>query len=109
MGSITKIDNVRATASLSGTKNAVYKTWSMAAAKSDVERDLISGVTIRVHDEDETIAYTVFIRSRLVKDGYGPLVDARTGTMRKFKTMDAAHSAIRQTGIRCDCFWGNAK
>ena len=85
------------------------KTWTMAQAKSDFERGLLKGVAIYFHDVMGDCHYAVSFESALSFDGAGAMVDARTGHVRKFKTMDAAHSAIRQVGFRSARFWVSAK
>lgn len=109
MSCMNTIDNVRPSAAEISTDVASARTWTLAAAKSDVERGLLDSLSIHVHGEEGKFFYTVSVLSTLEKDGTGPLVDARTEHIRKFKTMDAAHSAIRQAGFRCNRFWANAK
>jgi hypothetical protein len=84
------------------------KTWTMAQAKSDFDRGLLKGVSIYVHDMIGDSHYAVSFESALSLDGSGALVDARTGHVREFKTMDAAHSAIRQVGFHTGRFWGSS-
>lgn len=108
MDSITTIDNVRPAAE-DVLENRPDRTWTLAAVRRDVERGLISSFSIHIHDEVEFFFYTLAIHSALATDGGGMLVDARTGRIRKFKTLDAAYSSIRQTGARCDQFLGSVK
>lgn len=71
----------------------------MAEAKADFERGLLKGCSIYFHDVMERCWYTVNLDAALSLEGSGDLVDARTHKVREFKTMDAAHSAIRQVGF----------
>jgi len=84
------------------------KTWTMAEAKSDFERGLLKGVAIYFHDVMGDAYYVVSFESALDMDGSGALVDARTGKVRQFKTMDAAHSAIRRAGFHSVRFGSSA-
>lgn len=108
MNSIPTIDNICPTGPEDSSTAATHRTWTLAELKSDVGRGLISCCSIHVHNEERGLCYTLSIQSTLVKDGGGQLVDARTGRIRKFKTLDAAYSAIRQAGVRCDQFLGSA-
>lgn len=87
------------------------KTWTMAQAKSDFERGLLKSFSIHFHRHDlmDSAHYAISLESVLSTDGAGALVDARTGAIREFKTMDAAHSAIRQVGFHCARFQGDIK
>jgi len=80
------------------------KTWTMAQAKSDFERGLLKGAEMYFFDALGECHYTVSFVSSLPLDGSGALVDARTGNTREFKTMDAAHSAVRQVGFKTSRF-----
>ncbi|UOD31699.1 hypothetical protein INH39_08455 [Massilia violaceinigra] len=106
---IHNVDNVPLFSDSVSPKDPFTRTWTMAAAKSDLERGLLNCPSIHVHDEQGRFFYTVSLHSTLAIDGVGPLVDARTGGVREFKTMDAAHSAIRQVGFRSARFWGGAQ
>jgi hypothetical protein len=81
----------------------------MAEAKSDFERGLFKGVSIYFHDVMGACHYAVSLESVLSADGAGSLVDARTGAVREFKTMDAAHAAVRQIGFHAVRFSGSVK
>lgn len=85
------------------------KTWTMAQAKSDFDRGLLRGTTIHFYEIMGECNYTVTLDSTLALDGSGDLIDARTKTTRQFKTMDAAHSAIRQIGFRTARFVASLK
>lgn len=76
------------------------KTWTMADAKTDFERGLLKSCSIYFHDVMDRCWYTVSLDAALALEGSGDLVDARTHTAREFKTMDAAHSSIRQIGFQ---------
>lgn len=97
---IDTLDNVQHGPIKGATKALSARTWTLAAAKSDVERGLLRPPSIHVHDAEGRFFYTIWLQSTLVIDGAGPLVDARTGRTREFKTMDAAYSVIRQAGFR---------
>lgn len=85
------------------------KTWTMAQAKADFERGLLKGCAIYFHDIMGDARYTVTFEAALSMEGSGGLVDARTHKVREFKTMDAAHSAIRQIGFKSSRFWVSSK
>ena len=87
-------------------------TFTMAEAKRDFERGLLSGAAIYFHETDVLggFAYTVSFEAALAGvGGGGELVDARSAQPRRFKTMDAAHAAIRQVGFRPARFWVSSK
>ena len=81
----------------------------MAQAKSDFERGLLKGASIYFYDLMDKPFYAVSFESALNMDGSGALVDTSTGKVREFKTMDAAHSAIRNVGFRTARFLVSAK
>ncbi len=85
------------------------KTWTMAQAKSDFERGLLKGAAIYFHDVMGRYHYAVSFESALAMDGAGALVVANTRKVREFRTMDAAHAAIRQVGFRSARFWVSSK
>lgn len=85
------------------------KNWTMAEAKADFERGLLKGCSIYFHDVMGLERYTVSLDAALALEGSGDLVDARTHKVREFKTMDAAHSAIRQIGFETARFRVNLK
>ncbi len=85
------------------------KTWTMAEAKSDFARGLLEGVSIYFFDVMGDCHYVVSLDCALSADGSGALVDARTGKVREFKTMDAAHSAVRNIGFHLVRFCGRSK
>ena len=83
------------------------KTWTMAQAKSDFVRGLLRGASLHFHNAMGDVHFVVELDSTLIADGSGMLVDARTGKVREFKTMDAAHAAIRSVGFRFARFIGS--
>ncbi|MFM9435748.1 hypothetical protein ACFDR9_002818 [Janthinobacterium sp. CG_23.3] len=80
----------------------------MAQAKGDLARGLLTGVAIHVHSVVGHFHYGVHLQSCLSTDQTGPLVDARTSRAREFKTMDAAHSAVREVGFNIPLFLSGA-
>ncbi len=82
-------------------------TWTMAEAKKDFERGLLTGFQIfdssAIMNNEQT--WSVSFSSKLGVDG-GALVDARTKQDRTFRTLDAAAGAVRSVGFRCQSLSG---
>lgn len=82
-------------------------TWTMAEAKKDFERGLLTGFQIfdssAIMKNDQS--WSVSFSSKLGVEG-GALVDARTKQDRVFKTLDAAASAVRSVGFRAQSLQG---
>lgn len=72
--------------------------WTLAAAKTDFQRGLLTGWEIQSVPMEGKL-YLVRLKSRLGVDGDGELVDAHNKEVRRFKTLDAAVAAVCSIGF----------
>jgi hypothetical protein len=73
------------------------KTWTVADAKRDFARGLLSSAWIERNPMAST--WCVWIKGQLAQDGQGVLIDAHNKEARDFKTIDAAVRAIEGIGF----------
>jgi len=82
--------------------------WTMAEAKKDFERGLLTG--FQIYDSspimDGGVTWSVSLSAKQLKVDGGALVDARTKKDRVFRTLDAAVKAVREIGFRATTLEG---
>lgn len=77
-------------------------TWTMAEAKRDFERGMFSAFEIYDSTLMDVPTWSISLRGPASARSAGVLVDARSKTERKFRTLDAAVAALRAIGFRAN-------
>lgn len=75
-------------------------TWTMAEAKRDFERGMFSAFQIYDSTLMDVPTWSIALRGPVSTKSTGVLVDARSKTERKFRTLDAAVAALRLIGFK---------
>ncbi|WP_038498141.1 hypothetical protein [Janthinobacterium agaricidamnosum] len=74
--------------------------WTMAEAKRDFERGTFTAFEIYDSTLMDVPTWSISLRGPVSTKSAGVLVDARTKTERKFRTLDAAVAALRAIGFK---------